>query len=79
MSNAISMMYAAKRLYESDDFQEVFRVLEEEQARIFLNASSSDDEVQRARRIVVALREMLGTIDAIIADGRIEQEKQDRE
>lgn len=60
---------ACKALLNSDEFQLAFQEVRDAQAAVFLNASGSSEDRERAHQIIRALHEIQQTLEGHVADG----------
>lgn len=60
---------AAQRLRDDDSFQNVIAEIQADQTKVFLNASSTDEQLAEARQLVVALAAIQRKITGLIGRG----------
>lgn len=68
----------AKRLLDSEDFQEVMRETRDSQTHVFLAPSSSMEDISEARGIIEALTKLEARLHSAVAEGQraLKREKQ---
>ena len=67
-----------KRLTDDETFKEVIEAVREKQINIFLNPTSTEEQVMEARGIIAAMGKIEDYISTVLADEKIYNRSQNK-